>query len=100
MRNSIENYVRNCDLCKRRKGTREFVAVLGKVQEPTAPFQVTAMDITGPYITTPRGNKYILTFIDHFQNKFKRFQLRIKLPKHAHESTRLKLSHDTARERS
>ena len=24
------------------------------------------MDITGPYPVTPRGNKYLLTFIDHF----------------------------------
>jgi len=24
------------------------------------------MDITGPYPLTPRRNKYILTFIDHF----------------------------------
>ena len=38
MRKSIANYVKNCDLCQRRKGTREFVALLGEVQEPTAPF--------------------------------------------------------------
>jgi len=24
------------------------------------------MDITGPYLSTPRGNKYLLTFTDHF----------------------------------
>jgi transposase InsO family protein len=24
------------------------------------------MDITGPYMLTPRKNKYLLTFIDHF----------------------------------
>jgi len=48
MRKAIEDYVRKCDLCQRRKGTREFVAPLGEFQEPTAPFQLTAMDITGP----------------------------------------------------
>jgi len=33
---------------------------------PATPFEVTSMDITGPYPVTPRGNKYLLTFIDHF----------------------------------
>jgi transposase InsO family protein len=66
MRKEIEDYIRKCDLCQKRKRTCEFTAPLGEVQEPTAPFQVTALDITGPYKTTPRGNKYLLTFIDHF----------------------------------
>jgi len=38
---------------------------LGDVEEPKFPFEVTSMDITGPYPTTPRGNKYLITFIDH-----------------------------------
>jgi len=42
------------------------VAPLGEVEEPTAHFHVTSLDITGPYVTTSRGNKYLLTFIDHF----------------------------------
>jgi len=36
------------------------------VEMPTTPFEVTSMDITGPYPVTPRGNKYLLTFNDHF----------------------------------
>ena len=65
MRRSIEKYIRKCDPCQRLKGNREFVAPLGDVQEHTAPFQVTSIDFTEPYSSTPRGNKY-LTFIDHF----------------------------------
>jgi len=49
MRKSIEDYVRKCDTCQRRKEGREYVAPLGSVEEPTVPFQVTTMDITGPY---------------------------------------------------
>jgi transposase InsO family protein len=30
-----------------------------------SPFQITSMDIIGPYPLTPRRNKYIITFIDH-----------------------------------
>jgi transposase InsO family protein len=41
-------------------------APLGQTEEPTEPFQVTSVDITGPYCLTPRKNRYILTFIDHF----------------------------------
>jgi hypothetical protein len=66
MRKSVKEYVRKCDPCQRRKEDREFVTPLGEVEEPTAPFQVTSMDITGQNLMTPRKNKYILTFIDHF----------------------------------
>ena len=66
MKKDIEDYVRSCDSCQRKKEDREFVAPLGSVQEPTAPFEVTAMDVSGPYPVTPRGNKFLLTFIDHF----------------------------------
>ena len=45
---------------------KEFVAPLGKTEEPSSPFEVTSMDIMGPYLVTPRKNKYLLTFIDHF----------------------------------
>jgi transposase InsO family protein len=66
MRNSIADFVRKCDSCQRRKEDREFVAPLGEVEQPTGPFQVTSMDLTGPYCMTPRKNKYLLTFVDHF----------------------------------
>jgi len=75
MRKAIEDYVRKCDLCQRRKGTCEFVALLGEVQEPTPPFQLRAMGVTGPYRTTPRGNKYLLTFIDHFSKYVEAFPI-------------------------
>ena len=71
----IEHYVRKCDLCQRRKGTREFVVPLGEIQEPTTPFQLTAMDVTGPYRTTPRGSKYLLTFIDHLSKYAEAFPI-------------------------
>ena len=59
MRKSTEDY-------QRRKEDREFVAPLGEVAEPTAPFQVTSLDITDPYFMNPRKNKYLLTFTDHY----------------------------------
>jgi transposase InsO family protein len=75
MRKSVEDFVKSCDLCQRRKGNREFVAPLSEVGEPKAPFLVTSLDITGPYVTTPRGNRYLLTFIDHFTKYVEAFPI-------------------------
>lgn len=66
MRFNVEEYVKQCDKCQRRKGGYQYRAPLGDLPEPTEPFQVTSMDITGPYSLTPRKNKYLLTFIDNF----------------------------------
>ena len=64
MRKSVEDYIRKCGSCQRRKEEREFVAPLGKTEEPSSPFEVTSMDITGPYLVTPRKNKK-----SHLKNK-------------------------------
>ena len=66
MRRSIVDYIQKSDHCQRRKEDHEYRARLGDVQQLTAPFQITARDITGPYMLTPRKNKYLLMFIDHF----------------------------------
>jgi len=75
MRKSIEDFVKSCDLCQRRKGNGEFVAPLGEVEEPTAPFLVVSLDNTFPYVTTPRENKYLLKFIDHFTKYVEAFPI-------------------------
>jgi hypothetical protein len=64
MRQDVENYVREFDNCHRRKQGREYIAPL-EVRHPTYPFEITSVDICGPYPLTPRKNKYLLTFIDH-----------------------------------
>jgi len=75
MRRSIAEYIKECDACQRRKGGGEYTAPLGEVEEPTAPFQITSMDITGPYSLTPRRNRYILTFIDHYTKYVEAFPI-------------------------
>jgi len=52
-----------------------MIAPLGDVQEPKNPFEVTWMDITGLYPTTLRGNKYLLTFIDHLTKYVEAFPI-------------------------
>jgi hypothetical protein len=66
MRRTIEDYVQKCDSCQGRKEDRQFTAPLGFPEVPERPFQITSMDITGPYPLTPRRNKYLLTFVDYF----------------------------------
>ena len=46
---SVEEYIQKCDPCEKRKEDREFRASLAEVEMPTTPFEVTSMDITGPY---------------------------------------------------
>jgi transposase InsO family protein len=75
MRRSIEEHVKKCDACQGRKSTVKFRAPLGDVQEPTSPIEITAMDITGPYAITPRKNRYLLTFIDHFTRYVEAFPI-------------------------
>jgi hypothetical protein len=72
MRQRIE-YVRLCDKCQARKG-KEFRAPLGEV-DPSEPFQVTSIDITGPYCITPRKNRYLITFIDHLTKYMEAFPI-------------------------
>jgi transposase InsO family protein len=39
---------------------------LGDVQEPSAPFEVCSMDVTGSFLLTPRETRFLLTIVDHF----------------------------------
>jgi len=66
MRKSIANYVKKCDSCQRYKSTRKCVAPLGEVEEQSFPLSNHIGWRYGPYPTTPRKNKYLLTFIDYF----------------------------------
>ena len=75
MRETIEQYIRKCLPCQRRKENREMIAPLGEVEEPKIPFEVSSMDITGPYPTTLRRKKYVLTFIVHLRKYVEAFHI-------------------------
>jgi hypothetical protein len=65
MRGDVEEYVRNCHECQGLITCHEFKVPLDDVAEPTRPFELTAMDILGPFPITPSKNRYLLTFLDH-----------------------------------
>jgi len=75
MRKAVKEYIKKCDACQRMKKDREIIAPLGEVDRPNAPFQVTSVDITGPYPVTPHRNRYLLTFIDHYRRYAEAFPI-------------------------
>ena len=75
MRRTIEDYVQKCDSCQRRKEDRQFTAPLGLPEVPDTPFQITSMDIKGPYPLSPRRNKYLITFVAHFSKYAEQFAI-------------------------
>jgi hypothetical protein len=66
MHRDIEEYILNCDACARWKSGRTQVAPMSSLPEANEPGDIAYIVITGPYATTPRGNRYLLTYVDHF----------------------------------
>jgi hypothetical protein len=66
MDRDVETYVMQCESCAKFKAGRHPTAPLGELPETTSPFEMASIDICGPYPETKRGNRYLLTFIDHF----------------------------------
>ena len=67
LRSLIKRYIASCDVCQRRKAIRTKAA--GFLNEPLAPekpYDVVAIDVTGPLTSTASGNKYIVCAIDRF----------------------------------
>jgi cleavage and polyadenylation specificity factor subunit 1 len=62
----MENYVLSCDQCARLKIGRTTTAPMGSLPEAREPGEVASIDITGPYAISPKGNRYLLTYADHF----------------------------------
>jgi hypothetical protein len=73
----IEMYIKQCESCTKFKAGRQLRAPLGELPETYAPFELVSIDICGPYPETKKGNRYLLTFIDHFS----RYSEAIPIPK-------------------
>lgn len=61
----VASYVNSCDVCKARRLKRDF-APMQNMPIPNYPFEMIAVDTCGPFPETETGNKYVVTFIDHF----------------------------------
>jgi len=47
------------------KGRPQKQAPLGDLGSQVAAFEITSLEITGPYPLTPRKNRYPLSFVEH-----------------------------------
>jgi cleavage and polyadenylation specificity factor subunit 1 len=63
----VEDYVLSCDQFARLKASRIIMAPMGNLLEARNPGEVASIDITGPYATSTKGHRYLLTYIDHFK---------------------------------
>ena len=61
----IEEYVRQCETCNRFKGNVNKRATLEAYPTELDPWEWVAMDFMGPLPTTPRGNRFLLVFVDY-----------------------------------
>jgi hypothetical protein len=96
MRKSIENCIWNCDPCQRRKSSRKQIAPLGEVDAPERTFEITSIDIRGPYPLTPRRTNIFLRLWTHSPDTWKCIQFQSRAPKSAHAFMPQKLSPDMA----
>ena len=61
----VENHVKSCKSCARRKARNAVAAVpIQGYHAPTMPWERTHIDLTGPLTTTTQGNRYIVVMKD------------------------------------
>ena len=91
MKITIQNYIRSCIQCQkfnidRRKppGLLNPIEPLkGTIEPPKDPFQLIGIDYSGPFPTTPQGNKYVLSITNYFT----RWVIAIPLPNQTAKTT-------------
>ena len=65
MATQIKEYVHRCDVCNCFKGSVNKRASLEAYPTELDPWEWVAMDFMGPLPTTPRGNRFLLVFVDY-----------------------------------
>jgi transposase InsO family protein len=62
----VRDYINACEACAKRRTGNRIVAPLGDSLEANEFLDVVSLDVVGPFPVTENGNKYLLTFVDHF----------------------------------
>jgi hypothetical protein len=66
LRKDISDFIRECGECAKRKTGNRGIAPMGDALEANDFLDVVSLDIVGPLPITEKGNRYLLTFVDHF----------------------------------
>ena len=62
----VSEFIGKCEACARRKTGHRVTAPLGDALVAHDFLDIISLDVVGPLPVTEKGNKYLLTFIDHF----------------------------------
>ena len=66
MYKDVAKWINGCEPCQRRKFGKNNSQGQNKVVLQTRPFETLSIDLVGPFPENKKGNKYVLTIIDHF----------------------------------
>eukprot|EP00795_Rhopilema_esculentum_P017524 gene17524-9148_t len=66
MKKDIARHCKNCKGCAKRKSPKNRKRVPLNPIESNAPLEIVGIDFVGPLPVTQNGNKYVMTFQDHF----------------------------------
>lgn len=67
MHETIYQYIRQCDLCKRVKSSNENTKTeYGKYRDPVMPGRQISIDLTGPFTMSKKRNRFIFVVFDCF----------------------------------
>ena len=67
MYRDVVNFVNHCELCRAKK-MRKARVPMQDMPIPEFPFEIVGIDTCGPFPTSVKGNKYIVTIVDHFSS--------------------------------
>jgi hypothetical protein len=69
MKNTVQNYVKSCDICKRTESrTQKPFVLLQPLSEPTHVWASISMDFITPLPKTARGNAGLFVAVDRLSN--------------------------------
>jgi hypothetical protein len=66
LREDVSEFIKKCEACAKRKTGHRIVAPMGDALTAQEFLDIVSLDIVGPLPVTEKGNKYLLTFMDHF----------------------------------
>ena len=65
LRKDVQQHLNKCATCLVNNPKHQRFP-MGEMPIAQAPLNFVSIDITGPFVTSPNGNKYLLTIIDHY----------------------------------
>ena len=75
MTRDVRDWCQKCPTCNRHRRNNNTALLCNQPIYTGEPFERVAMDIIGPLCKTDRGNRYILTVVDHFTKHVKAYAL-------------------------